>query len=109
MSKDIQGVELRVRYLAPEVPGQHAVFEMGGGPQSVQIAERKIGELIDSIASDANNGRQQAEVMKFLVVEAKKRAEKLLAEGETDLDKYWVSATDSKPVPGQALIDSSGK
>lgn len=102
---ELQNVELRVRYLMPKpTVRQEAVFEFGGGEASQEIPERDIHALIDSMSRDPNNGAKQAEIFRFLVIEAKKRAETLAAEGNTDANKLWVSATDAPATPGQAMV-----
>lgn len=106
----MQGVELRVRYIIPDSPGKLAVFEFGGGEQTQEVAERDIHALIARMESDSKNGAQQADVFRFLVVEAKKRAEKLAKEeGPLDKNKLWVSATDLPVAPGQAVVGEKGE
>jgi len=105
----MEGVEIQARYIFPDAPNKRAVFEFSGGQGVQEIAERDIHQLIGQMRSDPKGGEQKAEVFSFLVVEAKKRAEKLKAQGEIDKEKLWVSATDKPLKPGQAVVGKEGQ
>lgn len=105
----MQGVELRARYLIPDAPGKLAAFEFDGGGPIQEVLERDIHALISRMRSDPNSGNQKAELFQFLVVEAKKRAEKLAQDGNADKKKLWVSATDQPLAPGQAVVGNGDK